>query len=175
MTIMRKGSNKGVSLVELIIVIAIMAVLVGIMAPQLIKYIEKAKVSTDLRSLDAVYQAVIYAMNDSNVVVDPASQAVIATLVDKVELSTLSAGNTIFYKEICDSLDWDDLNPATYRQMITSTHGANAEIMLQYKGGVMNPIAMWITETDSTGKKELSNKVPNDWQELDAKPCIAIR
>ncbi|HAL02696.1 MAG TPA: hypothetical protein DCP07_05005, partial [Lachnospiraceae bacterium] len=34
-------NNKGFSLVELIIVIAIMAILVGVMAPQLIKYIEK--------------------------------------------------------------------------------------------------------------------------------------
>ncbi|MBO6205612.1 MAG: prepilin-type N-terminal cleavage/methylation domain-containing protein, partial [Lachnospiraceae bacterium] len=37
-------NNKGFSLVELIIVIAIMAILVGVMAPQLIKYIEKSKV-----------------------------------------------------------------------------------------------------------------------------------
>ena len=34
-------NEKGFSLVELIVVIAIMAVLVGIIAPQLIKYIEK--------------------------------------------------------------------------------------------------------------------------------------
>lgn len=39
----RKMNNKGLSLVELIIAIAIMAVLVGVIAPQMIKYLERAK------------------------------------------------------------------------------------------------------------------------------------
>lgn len=40
-------SNKGFSLVELIIVIAIMAVLVGILAPQYVKYVEKSRKAKD--------------------------------------------------------------------------------------------------------------------------------
>ncbi len=36
-------TNKGFSLVELIIVIAIMAVLVGVLAPQFIKYVEQSR------------------------------------------------------------------------------------------------------------------------------------
>lgn len=40
-------NNKGFSLVELIIVVAIMAVLIGVLAPQYIKYVEKSKKSTD--------------------------------------------------------------------------------------------------------------------------------
>ena len=35
----KKINNKGFSLVELIIVIAIMAVLVGVLAPQFMKYV----------------------------------------------------------------------------------------------------------------------------------------
>ena len=41
-------TNKGFSLVELIIVIAIMAVLVGVLAPQYIKYVERSRKSSDL-------------------------------------------------------------------------------------------------------------------------------
>lgn len=41
------SNNKGFSLVELIIVIAIMAVLIGVLAPQYLKYVEKSKISSD--------------------------------------------------------------------------------------------------------------------------------
>lgn len=39
----KKINNKGVSLLELIVAIAIMAVLVGVIAPMMIKYVERAK------------------------------------------------------------------------------------------------------------------------------------
>lgn len=45
-------NNKGFSLVELIIVIAIMAILLGVMAPNLLKYIEKSKEAKHLSNAD---------------------------------------------------------------------------------------------------------------------------
>ena len=61
-------NNKGFSLVELIIVIAIMAILVGVMAPQLIKYIEKSNVSSDTQLCDSVRTAITTAMMDPAVI-----------------------------------------------------------------------------------------------------------
>ncbi len=61
-------NNKGFSLVELIIVIAIMAILVGVMAPQLIKYIEKTNVSSDVQLCDTVRSALVTAAMDPDVV-----------------------------------------------------------------------------------------------------------
>lgn len=46
-----KRGNGGFSLVELIIVIAIMAVLVGILAPQYLSYMHKARVAADWANL----------------------------------------------------------------------------------------------------------------------------
>lgn len=43
-----KRNNKGFSLVELIIVIAIMAILAGVLAPQFVKYIGRSRISTDI-------------------------------------------------------------------------------------------------------------------------------
>ncbi len=40
-------TNKGFSLVELIIVVAIMAVLIGVLAPQYLRYVEKTKWQRD--------------------------------------------------------------------------------------------------------------------------------
>ena len=54
----RTLNNKGFSLIELIVVIAIMAILVGVLAPQVIKYVESSKQSTDLQNLSAVRSAV---------------------------------------------------------------------------------------------------------------------
>lgn len=53
-----KMNNKGFSLVELIIVIAIMAVLIGVLAPSLFKYVEKSKESRDITNLDTCVSAV---------------------------------------------------------------------------------------------------------------------
>lgn len=66
---MRKNkANGGFSLVELIIVIAIMAILVGVMAPQLIKYIEKTNVSADAQLCDAVLRAIEVSANDPEII-----------------------------------------------------------------------------------------------------------
>lgn len=53
-----KKNNKGFSLVELIIVIAIMAILAGALAPALIKYINKSRRSADIQMLTQSVQHV---------------------------------------------------------------------------------------------------------------------
>ena len=54
----KQKNNKGFSLVELIVVIAIMAVLVGVLAPQFIKYVEKSRQSTDMQSVQQLKSSV---------------------------------------------------------------------------------------------------------------------
>lgn len=55
-------TNKGFSLVELIIVIAIMAVLVGVLAPQFLKYVERSRKATDVDNIQSVITAIqVYA------------------------------------------------------------------------------------------------------------------
>ena len=55
-------NNKGFSLVELIIVIAILAILAGVLAPQLIKYIDSSRKSTDVQNGQAIATAVNIAL-----------------------------------------------------------------------------------------------------------------
>lgn len=63
-----KKNNKGFSLVELIIVIAIMAILAGALAPALIKYINKSRRSTDIQNADTLRTSVQTAMSNPEAV-----------------------------------------------------------------------------------------------------------
>lgn len=53
-----KKSNKGFSLVELIIVIAIMAILAAAIAPALIRYIDKSRRADDVQAASTINSAV---------------------------------------------------------------------------------------------------------------------
>ena len=67
----RTLNNKGFSLIELIVVIAIMAILVGAMAPQVTKYIEKSRKSADVQALGTLYTAVLTELLDPDVTTKP--------------------------------------------------------------------------------------------------------
>ena len=66
----KKLNNKGFSLVELIIVIAIMAVLIGVLAPQYLRYVEKSRRSADATMADEFIQALQIAASDPAVSLD---------------------------------------------------------------------------------------------------------
>jgi type IV pilus assembly protein PilA len=69
-----KMNNKGFSLVELIIVIAIMAILSAALAPQLMKYIEKSRVSTDASSCSSIESCVNAALAEEEIYKEVAAQ-----------------------------------------------------------------------------------------------------
>lgn len=54
----KKKNNKGFSLIELIIAIAILIILTGLLAPQFMKYIEKSREAKDMQTMDTVYSSV---------------------------------------------------------------------------------------------------------------------
>lgn len=57
-------SNKGFSLVELIVVIAIMAIMVGMLAPSVIGQVEKSREAKDKQNLETFSSAVAASVSD---------------------------------------------------------------------------------------------------------------
>lgn len=84
----KQKNNKGFSLVELIVVIAIMAVLVGVLAPQLIKYVEKSREATDIQTCDNIATALKTYYADEEV-------AASVTTTVTVTLSKTELGTTV--------------------------------------------------------------------------------
>ncbi len=72
-------TNKGFSLVELIIVIAIMAVLVGVLAPQFLKYVEQSRKSKDIQTAANLQTAYLTDIADSEITTDANKKKIAAT------------------------------------------------------------------------------------------------
>lgn len=75
----KKKNDKGFSLIELIIAIAILVILTGFLAPNIIRYIEKSRVAKDMQTLDTVYEAVQIALTEENLKVEPTTYQITKT------------------------------------------------------------------------------------------------
>lgn len=62
-----KKNNKGFSLVELIVVIAIMIVLVAVLAPVFTKYVEQSRRATDVQNANTIASAILVDVADGSV------------------------------------------------------------------------------------------------------------
>lgn len=90
-TTQKKTRNAGFSLVELIIVIAIMAIIVGALAPMLIRYIDKTRRSKDVDTAKQIRLSLQKVMIDTNF--EPASGQ-----------TTIRANHTTTYNDPAQSL-----------------------------------------------------------------------
>ena len=84
-----KLDNQGFSLVEIIIVIAIMAILAAALAPQLIKYLEKAREASDHQVTETIIGCFNAAIADDDVYKELTANASVTTL----DITFDSSGN----------------------------------------------------------------------------------
>ena len=145
-------NNKGFSLVELIIVIAIMAILVGVMAPQLIKYIEKTNVSNDAQICDSIRSAITTAMLDPEVV--NASTPGLPT-TDSNGFVTAVPTDGAFIKAVDEILGLasgtDPTADASYKFKSHVGSATASDLKVKIVNG--NAVSVYLNTSDPTGKK----------------------
>lgn len=99
-----KLNNKGFSLVELIIVIAIMAILAAALAPQLIKYIEKSRISSDKTAAASVKSAFDTAISNEDAYDEAVADANSITCTTSADLALASGTGTNLTDEMKSTL-----------------------------------------------------------------------
>ena len=129
------GSNEGFSLVELIIVIAIMAILVGVVALAVIPNLEKSK---DLTTLDSLVSGVTTAIaNDPSITTNGST----ATLTLSSVTSSATSG---IEKAVYEQLG--DLSKTT----MVSSAGKSGTLTVEYTiGGSVSTVRAYVTGSSS--------------------------
>ena len=144
--------NKGFSLVEIIVVIAIMAVLIGIMAPTLMGNIEKSRESNDLTTLDTVFEAVRMACADVNGGKAAGNDVQLKTAKS---IDDILNGTDVFSKLVIEYLD--GMDPM---DNITSD-SASANSAKMYVRFSDEKIMVWIGTSDGKANKTVKLLAPN--------------
>lgn len=131
-------NNKGFSLVELIIVIAIMAILLVVLAPQYLKYVERSRNSTDLQNATEIVNALQIYAADPDAGVAPAAGSITINNA-AVSSSTLGAFATAALKDAglldaSDNLQTKCQSKTTWTTYTITWTIANGGLQFSYSG-----------------------------------------
>ena len=97
---MKKMNNKGFSLVELIVVIAIMGVLMVILAPQYLRYVEKSRLQKDNTSISELAENIKIALAEDDVYQQVKNAGSGAVKVEVKSTGYTVSGSTQLEKEL---------------------------------------------------------------------------
>lgn len=122
-----KANNKGFSLVELIIVIAIMAILVGIVGTQVIPYLNKSKEAKDIQLLNSYSTAAVTAYSSN---VDDIS-ATSGTITVKVYGTNTDADALLLQPEIQELVGYATLTDLTAKMGSDTGKNDTTEVTIE--------------------------------------------
>ena len=142
---MKKMNNKGFSLVELIIVIAIMAVLMGVLAPQLLRHVETSRLQSDLTAMSEVDSATTIAISSSEKIYKTLTAGTTVTIKNGAKLTSTNK-----------DLEAELLKTIPNDMKLTSKSCKDTEFTLTIKYD--SSAKSYYTEQDATWKKLIEER-----------------
>lgn len=154
----KKMDNKGFSLVELIIVIAIMVILVAVLAPQYLRYVERSRVATDTQTIVEFINAMQVAAADEDAALTNGETYTITSAGDSGSGGTAAITVSDDLKEVLnDRLGLMDDNTLDNTEFQSAAYiDAPCLITLSYNSTRL----VWeVTASTTTGEVGISGKI----------------
>lgn len=157
-------NNKGFSLIELIIVIAIMAVLIGVLAPAYLRYVERSRQSSDIQAISTAMGSMRTAAADPRLgIAANDTMSVTFSPSNDVAFTALKGGatgtaNDKAKKELEETVGTGyRLRSQTWGAgggtvMITGTVTANGNVTFVVKSSISNDMSKNIVDSAEFGK-----------------------
>lgn len=155
---LRENEEKGFSLVELIIVMAIMAILVGVVASQVIPYMEKSRQSKDQQQLSSLCTDIVSAISQADT--DPGNIA--ATELKNVGAADGSWGKVLQGLRSADGTSdkaLADIESDVSGKLKSKLAGTSPKIYVKRDAGVVTVyVGTGKAETSVGGKLEVKSE-----------------
>ena len=148
---MNKKNNKGFSLVELIVVVAIMAVLVGVLAPAYLKYVENSREKKDLNNLEEVRHAVEVVLADEEAFAMVKNGTVVKIDATGDAAGAISSANVATDATAADFTAKVTEVVGTDCELVSKAYNQEQTITILVNGTTVSVVAGTVSEGSTTG------------------------
>ena len=136
----KKKNNKGFTLVELVIVVANLAILVGILAPQYTKYVEKSRKAADASNLENLVTVFKTAASDSTDTIKAGTYEITITdantTIAPAANSAAGASTTANLKDVFNEFAGNDWANTKLKSKNWTSNTIKATIVIDANGSV---------------------------------------